>query len=105
MSLLARLRSLFQVELSVHALHKMLRDLPSSAAGPNGIPAALCKRLASVLVRPLHSIFSQSLMQGVLPSAWKIAKVIPLYKGKGDKSIPSSYRLNSLTLPVRFSSE
>ena len=61
--------SLFQVEFNVHALHKILRGLPNFAARPDGIPAAVYKRLATVLVRPLHLIFSQSLMQGVLPSA------------------------------------
>ena len=89
--------SLFQVELRVHALHKIRRELPNSAAGPDGIPAAVYKRLASVLVRPLHLIFSQSLMQSVMPSAWKIVKVIPLYKSEGDKTVHSSCHLISQT--------
>ena len=36
-------------------------------------------------------------MQGKLPKSWKIAKVIALYKGKGDVAAASLYRPISLT--------
>ena len=48
-------------------------------------------------MRPLLAIFQRSLFQGCLPKEWKRAKVIPLNKGKGDKSAASSYRPISLT--------
>jgi hypothetical protein len=35
--------------------------------------------------------------QGRIPTAWKRANITPLYKGKGVKSLPSSYRPISLT--------
>ena len=42
-------------------------------------------------------IYQQSICQAHLPQACKQAKVIALYKGKGIKSDPSSYRPTSLT--------
>jgi hypothetical protein len=47
---------------------------------------------------PLTKIYQQSLAQGKFPSVWKNANVIPLYKGKGDSSLPSSYRPISLCI-------
>ena len=35
--------------------------------------------------------------QDTIPDAWRQAKVVPLYKGKGSKSDPASYRPISLT--------
>ena len=89
--------SKFQVDISMQSLLQVLRDLPNSAAGPDGIPAAVYKRLAPILAAPLRLIFAQSLMQGVVPAAWKLAKVMPLYKGKSDRSHPGSFRPISLT--------
>ena len=42
-------------------------------------------------------LFTQSLLQGVLSSAWKIATVVAFYKDKGNKITLSSYRPISLT--------
>ena len=42
-------------------------------------------------------VFQQSLYQCCIPEAWRLAHVTPLYKGKGDKTTPSAYRLISLT--------
>ena len=44
----------------------------------------------------LSVIFQVSLDQGTLPSIWKTAKVVPIYK-KGNKSDPCNYRPVSLT--------
>ena len=37
------------------------------------------------------------MFDGLIPDAWRVAKILPLYKGKGDKSDPNSYRPISLT--------
>ena len=75
----------------------VLKQLPDSAVGPDCIPSIFYKRLANALVQPLSVIFNQSLMQGRIPASCKVAKIIPLYKGKGSKDISGSYRPISLT--------
>ena len=89
--------SAFQVDLSLTTLLRVIQDLPNSAAGPDNIPAAVYKRCAAMLARPLLHLFQQSLYGGTVPAAWKVAKVCPLYKGKGKRSSASSYRPISLT--------
>ena len=87
----------FQVNLSLQALLSVLRALPNSAPGPDGVPAVIYKKFASVLASPLLTIFQQSLLSGSVPDQWKVAKVIALYEGKGDRLLDSSYRPISLT--------
>ena len=68
----------------------------NTAAGPDGFSFALIKRCFSVLLKPILIIFQQSLAQGKFPGMWKEANVMPLYKGKGARDSPSSYRPISL---------
>ena len=89
--------SAFQENLSLTALFRVIQDLPNSAAAPDNIPAAVYKRCAAILARPLLHLFQQSLYGGTVPAAWKVAKVYPLYKGKGKRSSALSYRPISLT--------
>jgi len=48
--------------------------------------------------------FNQSLIMGIFPSRWKIAKVFPLHKG-GEKNLATNYRpisvLSAVTKPHR----
>jgi hypothetical protein len=56
---------------------------PSKATGPDGIPAYLLKRCSEVIAPSLTVLFELSLQQGVFPSEWKSANVVPIPK-KGD---------------------
>ena len=54
--------------------------------------------LSSPLIAPLLAhIYNLSLLSGTLPQDFKIARVSPIYKGKGDKSDPGNYRPISVT--------
>jgi hypothetical protein len=49
-----------------------------------------------MIMLPLLVIFQQTLSQGKFPSSWKKAKFVPVYKGKGERSLPFANRPISL---------
>lgn len=68
----------------------------SSSSGVDGINTNFLKstKLYSSLI--LAKLFEQSLQDGVIPSDWKVGKVIPIPKA-GDKHSPHNYRPISFT--------
>ena len=80
--------SLFSANVDIVAIHLALARLGDSAAGPDGLPALFYRRLAYGMAVPLSIVYQQSLSLGRIPDAWRQAKVIALYKGKGDKTPP-----------------
>ena len=45
-----------------------------------------------ILVPKLVRLFNKIIAICAIPNAWKICKIITIYKGKGDKKDPSNYR-------------
>ena len=48
-------------------------------------------------MQPLNVIYQYSLYEGVFPRAWKHAIVLPLFKGRSNRSDAESYRPISLS--------
>lgn len=69
------------------------------APGLDSISTNILKNFKQELVYPLKVIFSHSLQTGEVPTDWKTAKVIPIFK-KGAKGDTSNYRPVSLTSVV-----
>ena len=67
-----------------------------SAPGPDDIPPELIKNGPDSLFKALSLLFNYCWLNGVLPSTWKQAHVITIFKG-GDKSQAGNYRPISLT--------
>jgi hypothetical protein len=85
------------LEINVDGILKQLLSLDhTKGPGPDGIRPSLLKFLAPLIAEPLSSIFSYSLDTGSVPSDWKVARVVPVYK-KGDRKDPLNYRPISLT--------
>lgn len=63
----------------------------NKGAGPDEIPPIFIVRCAEYLVDPLLTIFNTSLATGIFPSAWKTAKIVPVFKS-GDENLVSNYR-------------
>lgn len=67
----------------------------AKSCGPDNIPVIFIKSCASSLLDPLYLIYNKSLNEGIFPTEWKLANVIPIFKG-GDKSLMENYRGVSL---------
>lgn len=77
-------------------IEKIKKLKADSAPGPDNVQARLLKELAEELSEPLRLIFTRSLAQGTVPTDWKLATVVPIFK-KGPKGDPGNYRPVSLT--------
>ena len=65
----------------------------------NGLSTKVLKQCHIPLVTVLTKLINSSFQSGVFPDSLKHAKILPIYKGKGDKSNVDNYRPISI-LPV-----
>ena len=85
------------IQIHVDGIYHLLSNIQQhKAPGPDNLPVRFLKEVAYEISPALSLIFQASLDQGTLPSIWKTAKVVPIYK-KGNKSDPCNYRPVSLT--------
>ena len=88
---------LTDITLSDSIIIEAIKELsPNSAGGPDGIPASLLINCAEEIAPALKKKFSHSLSSSLIPTSFKKAAIIPVFKS-GDKSLPSNYRPISLT--------
>jgi hypothetical protein len=64
------------------------------------MPPQLLKFLGAQGIESLASFLNASAIDQAPPTSWRTAKVIPLYKGKGDAKHPENYR--SIAIPPPF---
>ena len=77
-------------------LRKLLRLRPSKATADSLFCNRFLQKCAPFLATSITFLFNLSLSTSSFPSAWKYAKVIPLYKHRGSRADPSNYRPISL---------
>ena len=66
---------------------------PKTSAGLDCVSNKLLKRIAPLIINPLHYLINLSLETGFVPQQMKVSKIIPLFKtGSGDKNNFSNYR-------------
>lgn len=86
-----------QINIDQRTVLETLCSTSDCAAGPDGLPGIFFKTLAPCLAQPLTIIYQQSIFQKLIPDDWRVAKIFPIYKGKDDKLMASSYRPVNLT--------
>ena len=85
------------VEPTVEELSKAIDSLASGKApGNDSIPPDLIKKCKTTLLYPLHELLSQCWKEGEVPQDMRNAKIVTLYKNKGERSDCNNYRGISL---------
>ena len=88
---------LSDIDFSESIIVESIKELSSNpAAGPDGFLSSLLINCSDILAPALKLMFSQSLTQGIFPSALKRTVIVLILKS-GDKYIPGNYRPISLT--------
>ena len=68
----------------------------NKASGPNSIPTEVLKLIKNNICYPLKDIINLSFATGIYPNQLKVARVIPIFKNKGDPLMITNYRPISL---------
>ena len=76
----------------IRLIHKLDNN---SAAGVDGITSIMLKNTATSVSPLLTRLFNLSISTGSVPSAWKLSRVIPIFKS-GNRQSASNYRSISL---------
>ena len=86
-------------EVDAEIILKLVQSLQNNSySGTDGISNVMLKTIAPFIIKPMYNIFNRSLKNGTVPDSLKLAKVIPLYKGKdsGSQFEYTNYRPISL---------
>ena len=85
------------INISVDLVFEKIKSLsPDKAVGPDDISCRMLKLCANSISPVLARIFNISISSGTLPSSWKTANVVPVYK-KGNRCDLKNYRPIALT--------
>jgi hypothetical protein len=83
---------LSNITLNVEDVHRELRNLDAhKGSGVDNIPPIFLKSTAKTLCHPLLYLFNKCLKDGVFPTIWKAARIVPVFKS-GDRSLVANYR-------------
>merc|ERR1712072_1590433 len=70
------------IEITEEEILKAIKDLEdNSAAGPDGVPAILLKKVKEALAQPLALMLRKSIDEGKKTNIFKLAYMTPIHKG------------------------
>ena len=86
-----------EIFLTVEMVRKEVTSLDvNKAIGPDELHPRMLKELVDYITVPLFIIMKKTLINGCIPTDWKLANVSPIFK-KGAKNLAENYRPISLT--------
>lgn len=91
------LDSFFLAHVTRDHVLQVIKSLPlKSSTDIDGLSTYIIKLIADAIIEPLTFIINLSFQTGIVPKRMKSAKVIPIYKNKGDPKNADNYRPISL---------
>ena len=88
------------VTCSADEVAKLLQSIDvNKASGPDNIPPRILKECAMELALSLTNFFNFTLSRGNIPTDWKVANVVPIFKS-GKNNLADNYRPIPLTSVV-----
>ncbi|KAG2192983.1 hypothetical protein INT47_010365 [Mucor saturninus] len=91
-----------QLPFTINSIDATISSLPNNKApGHDHIKAEMLKPIIDLISPILHTFFSLCWQFAIIPSAWNIDQVMPIYKQKGDPNDPINYRPISLICVFR----
>ena len=72
----------------------------TKSRGCSILPPQLLKFLGPAGIGSLATFLNESAISSAPPPSWRSAKIVPLYKGKGDAALPANYRSIAITPPL-----
>ena len=84
---------------TTHEIKTIIIQFPNKGCSVNEIPVYIYKVLEHLISGVLCYFFNKSVTSGNFPTCLKTARVIPIYKGKGDSSSVNNFRPISI-LPI-----
>ena len=95
--------SLEQFQTDADEVIELLKEIEClKSSGLDELSSRICKDAFLVLHDQLTHIFNCSLRYGLFPDQWKVARVVPLFKG-GNKTLVGNYRpISLLPLPGKI---
>ena len=89
------------IDITLESVVKRLKSLGSrSSLDFRNMDTKLLSLSSDVIATYITKLFNLTIKTGIIPDDWKVARVTPIYKGKGNKDDMSNYRPISITLHV-----
>ena len=81
--------SIFVPDVTDNDVWNVIAQLKNSSAGWDHFPAIVAKQCINGYITPLTHVINLSLIQGVVPSELKLARVVPIIKMEIDSKLPT----------------
>ena len=82
----------FEIDFNMGKVKDILSNIDcNKAQGPDNIHGIVLKKCAEALAKPLSIMFKLIYNTGIIPTEWKLANVVPVFK-KDDKENVENYR-------------
>jgi hypothetical protein len=70
------------------------------STGFSSMPLHILKHMGQTGIKCLTTLLNRSAIEQLPPTQWRTSKVTPLYKGKGDATLPENYRSIAVAPPL-----